>query len=559
MRKTLLLFNLFCLPLFTFGQVDINVKDGGVFYISPRAFVVVDGSGNLDIETGGEFIMDSQSNTFSSFWLGGNHTGADAEYRRYANPFTAADGDQDNDLLSPPVSGQAFNLFFANNREFDTSGTGENVLPATPAGLALFGPFEDDAQFYTYYNSSTTTPLAAGRGYLAASRSAATVKTLKFQGDISTTAVTANVNKSSGQFLLANLIGNPYTTYLSSAAVLTDMAASDAFEVDGVVIYYDDKVQAISGTTNNGQDANTWSQINNVNASTINIAPGQGFYVIADEDAIDDETFDFELDNRLRGFPSTSNDDFIAGRSNSSSSTPNGFNIDGSFKVILDNTTNHYSTDLYFIDNYVTRGVDKAWDARALSVPDFSINTRLVEDTTGNPLSMQCLPSTDLTSAGNDVAIPLHVRAQAGITYTISIDDVTLPSGASIYLHDTSNGSVTLLNNQDYTFNLTETLNGSGRFYLKNNSSVLSDEDFVFDTLSIISEIKTKTIRVEGFIASETTLFIYDMRGRLVNDYSLETNTSLNVFDITDYSQGVYVAKLVNSNNQVNSQKVIIK
>ncbi len=97
--------------------------------------------------------------------------------------------------------------------------------------------------------------------------------------------------------------------------------------------------------------------------------------------------------------------------------------------------------------------------------------TNLLEDHTGNDIAIQSLPYNDF----NNVIVPLGVKAKAGAELSIRIDELsTLPSNINVYLEDTQNNTLTLLNDETYTFTPTTNLNGTGRFNVHYSSKTLS-------------------------------------------------------------------------------------
>ncbi len=569
------------------AQTDLTVKADGLMFVTKGAHVYVTNNVTVDAQdytTGVDkgLIVDSDSDEFGVLYVDGvtSSNSGNAEYRRWVNGLGATVA---NDFLSPPFAGQTYKEFFDANRAGTGTGghfSGVDILPYSPSNeVALFGPFSPGDIAYQYIDvNETSLQLASGVGYLASARtdigddlttlgSSLTVndaQKLVFRGAIESDDVSLNVVSatSASQFYLPNLLGNPYSTYLSADDVLDEMATlagtdpGDLFANDGVVIIYDAKDNDISATTpNNGSDSSTWDFYNNLTGG-LNIAPGQGFYVVLQDESLTG-TIDLTEEMRVKGMPANT-DDFISGRA------MNPFNIDGHFKILLsDQVDANYSTDLYFIDNNATRDADPGYDARVFDTPEFSIATRLVEDSTGNPLAIQALDTQDLFNNADDLVIPLHIRAAANNTYTISIQNVVLPSGATIYLHDTLDDSLTLLNDTNYTFTLdaNTSLNGTGRFFIKTSSASLSTQDFDFNNLEVISLLDTKQLRVQGQLISDTTLSLIDVSGRLVTKFELKAdlNSTERFVNVNDISQGVYIAKLDTNNNLSKSFKLIIK
>ena len=543
MKKPLSLL-LLCIPVLLLAQVDVQIAANGQMYISKSAYVYVDNSGDFNIDSTGQLIMDSDSVEYSNLYVDGTSTGDTAEYWRFVA--TSAT----RDLIGAPVSGEAYNVFHARNSA--------NLVAGTQGGDFLFGPYDNTSTTGVYYESSAsdTYTLDPGIGYRAASSGG----NLEFKGSISTgnVAVPITYGGEDARFGESNLIANPYTTYVSATALLTEMSSSGALDASFVYIYaYDGTIGSGSSAT----DGSLWERVNNAyivtNGSDIYIAPGQGFLVYADSGITSDSiTFTKSMQTVMTG-----EDDFIPGRV--ASSSPLNTNLDAEFQLKIQNTLNASSdnTQIYFFDNNVSRGLDIGWDA-GVDPTGLSISTLLVEDNQGVPFDLQCLHSDDIMTSFSDIVVPLHINASAGVDYTISIENENLPVGATVYLHDTLDNSLTLLNDEDYTFNSSTALTGAGRFFLRTSSqNSLSNNEFSFNSLNVTSIINSKTLLVEGYLTSETQLNLYDVSGRLITNYTLnsDSQTSERYIDVSGVSEGVYIAQLTNSENQTKSNKVIIK
>ncbi len=517
----------FCYVSLAYSQVNLKVDNSGMLYVSKSSYVVVSNSGNLNIDANGALIMDSDSNEFSSLYVDGSSTGT-AEYRRWVASVAT------RDLVSAPVTGEAFNSFYLRNSADIHVGT------QGPGGDLLFGPYNNDDAFGFYYESlpADIYTLDPGQGYRAAAGT-----TLSFVGDINTGNVPVAISRGTGRYRYANLIGNPYTTYISAADLIAAMAVSGALNSSYVAIYgYDGDVTS---------DGSTWRVINNLNAGEHDIAPGQGFMLYSDNDG---GTITFTKAMQITPFEL---DDFIAGRSVDSgkkTATEERYN----FKLKIENASDKsFSTDLYFLGAHGTRGLDVSWDAGAFQLPGLSIATQLAQDSDGTAFQIQCLPIKDLSS--NDLMVPVYVKASAGVEYTISMDASTLPTGSEIYLQDIELNTVTLLEDT-YTFTTTESLNGAGRFYLTTSSQVLNTEQALISGVNIVSVLNTKQIMINGLIDQAATLSLIDLSGRKVMQQNLETSNNNQYIDVKYIKTGIYIVKLkLRDSGYVITKKVLIK
>jgi hypothetical protein len=101
-------------------------------------------------------------------------------------------------------------------------------------------------------------------------------------------------------------------------------------------------------------------------------------------------------------------------------------------------------------------------------------------------------------------------------------------------------------------------LNGTGRFLLHFSANVLAIEVPYFKGVSIYTDQTERTIVIEGAFVNKTEAFIYDMLGRKVKQYALDTLVNTNVLNVNNLSLGVYFIKLQEGNKQY-AQKVILK
>ena len=507
--KLSIILIIFNLPIFA---QDLTVAANGELYVSPTAFVHV--SSNVTIAANGDLILDSVSNDFSDFYVAGTSTG-NAEYRH----FTASAATRD--LVSPPVSGQAFSAFATANNGKIQAGT---IAP----GNLLYGPLDNANATYVEYASGDVTALAAAKGYRAASNGG---QTLAYTGLISTADVPITISYGAGQFRQSNLVGNPFTTHINSETIVTALGNSDAIDGTYAAIYgYDG-----AATTK----ASTWKVINSLSPAEL-ITPGQGFIIISSDDG-----GMFTFPKSARRVSATPQDNFISGRQVT--------NTPSSFKLKLTHGTNVYDdTSLYFIDRNGTRGLDVTYDAGSLGS---SIGTHLVEDSQGLNLAIQVLSTADLTAT--DYVIPIEVNLAAGQQATISIEDLNAPAGTKFYLDDRELNTQTLLTSESYSFTTSSPLSGIGRFYLGTSSSTLSTPSTALNSVEVFSIASSKQLAVHGQLFNDSVLSLYDIRGRHIDTYQLDASQTKHVLDVSHISSGVYLVNL-NNNSQSRTTKLVI-
>ena len=488
--------------------------------INPGAAMTINSGATLTITD--KMTLESVSNNFSNLMLEGNINGT-VTYERYVN--STSNG---NDLISPPLGGQTWASFLADgSNEADLLDDG-NTSPTTYA----FGPFDKTTDNWLNYTDASVVTLNSGTGYRAATN---TGTTLTFTGAVETSIVAVNIEDTGANYPDWNLIGNPYTTYLDMADFLNYDLGDGTRNIDIL-----EDISGIYGY--DGSASNGWDVVTLANAGARDMAPGQGFFVAANDTFV--AGYDITFAPSMRRV--NSGDDFIAGR-NSSALTY--------LKLNANTATNDYTTQFYFNDN-ASAGLDHGYDAKLWgdTPPSFSLYSNLVENNTGTPIALQALNSTDLTN----IVIPLGVNASMGEQLTFTISETTLPSTIKVYLDDTENNTSTLLNTTDYVISPISDITGTGRFYLRFTEQALSTTDATFENIKIYTKASTKAIYIHGALHSDTNAKVYDIHGRMIHHSVLNTNTLVHHIDTSNFSDGVYIVTLSNG-TQEKSQKVIIK
>lgn len=504
---------------FTIGS-DLTLLTSGSLTIDANESLSIGGdlsntSGNLD--------LNSISTEYSSLIVEGTATG-DVIYRRHVNTFNNTPGATtgSNDLISAPVTNnsQTFSVFAAANPNIPSGNIGG--VPSF-----LFGPFDNNINNYINFNASNNGDiLTAGAGYRSASTD---TSTFTFVGDVETTNVSTNIDV--GALSIWNLIGNPYPSYISMNAFLTENSA--AFNASSSGIYgYDG--EATDGFT-----------VRNLGYFVINpdelITPGQGFLVTS---VAGGATINFTPTMRSIG----SSDDFILGRQ--------GISENAFITLEISKTGMMYTTDLLFLTDNVSLGLDPGFDTSVfgnIAPDDFAIFSHLIEENEGIDMAIQSIPSSSLSS----VVIPLGVNVNNGEQFTISIKDSSLPDAVDVYLEDTLNNTLTLLNDTDYMLTATSDIKDTGRYFLRFTDNTLSTQENSFDNLNIYTSRTTKELVINGQLSENTICNIYDIQGRLVNTTKLDTTNLENRIDVKTVSTGIYIVKLQNNNSE-KTQKVIL-
>ncbi|WP_418637898.1 beta strand repeat-containing protein [Winogradskyella sp.] len=499
--------------------IDTNTTANSVT-VSPGASLTVNSSVTLTVNSTEGLLLNSTSTNYSSLILDGTIAGT-VKYNRYVNYNDSVNG---NDLISAPLSGQAFNTFIDNNPNIRANPSGPEVL---------FGGFDNNSSTdpFELWNDTDTTPLTAGKGYRSGITEGEASNLVTFEGTVHTSLVQIPINQGSESTL--NLIGNPFPSYLDAQEFLSHNAS--LLDPSAVVIYgYNDSTD--------GTSAGDYTIISALLNTSMNIAPGQAFFVSSNTTGGNIEFTTSSSDMRL----ATGGDDFIAGRNSS---------VISNLKLNLSNTNANFITDIFFTQ-YSTQGLDPGYDASLLGgvAPAFALYSHLVEDNTDVPLAVQALGKTDYMN----ITIPLGVNANQGEQLIFSINETNLPNTVDIYLEDNVTNTSTLLNTSDYTLTPNVDLNGTGRFYLRVTDNSLSISDNSLDQLNIYNNQKDKTVVISGQLAETTTAKLYDIQGRTVSTSLLQNLNSLQTIDVSGLKAGVYVVQLVNG-SQNKTQKIIIR
>ncbi|MCD2257655.1 T9SS type A sorting domain-containing protein [Psychroserpens luteolus] len=503
---------------------DIIIANGDTNFINDincNSLTINPGAG-LTINSGvvltaiGDIVLESSSTSYSSLILDGSIVGS-VRYERHINN-AAASGTTtgNNDLISPPLTGQTFGNFRAVN---------SNILSGSISGniAFLFGPFDTATNsFINYTSANDSNTLDAGIGFRTGSTDNGDYI---FTGDIETGAVQINLTSGTSNW---NLIGNPYPSYLNVDALLTNIINSETVDVNAVGIY---------GYDGSAQDGWTIYNLANTTIDT-KIAPGQGFFVEAESAG------SFTIDPNMR--TTGTDDDFILGRN----SGPLQY-----LKLNLSSASSSFSTSFYLNDN-ASLGLDPGYDASVWNTtpPNFSLYSHLVEENTGRAMAIQTIGSNDIANT----LIPLGVNASNGSLLNFSIAESSLPDTVDVFLIDNQTNTTTLLTNEDYNILLNEALNGTGRFFLQFSDSTLSTNEPELVDILIYANLNEKTLFIDGVLNEKTTLTVYDLQGRLIFKSILDINRTSQKIDISKLSSGIYIVKL-NSQKQNRSKKIIIK
>ncbi len=519
-------------------NTDVNLND---VIVNPGAAVIVASGSTLTVNN---ITLESTSRSFSSLITDGNIIGT-TNYNRFVNVVgTGPTGNGGNDLISLPLfpsGGLTFDTFLATGNPANASKLASQTTIVT---TYAFGPYENNALLADYqnYDSNSTENLLIAKGY----RAATTIgETLTFTGEVLQTNQSIMLTKPLVGGSQWNLIGNPFASYVDAQAWLD---FNDAILDPSAMAIYAYNSGTYSGS---GDTTGNFTIINNTSNNTLNIAPGQAFFVAAGTANAMGDAGDVLFSTGSTGFPAdmrttSGTDDFIEGRANI---------VNYNLKLALTKGTNTERTSFYFNDNS-TLGLDPRYDAATLDEfsDTYSIYSHLVENNEGRNMAIQSLSTEDL----NNISIPLGINSLQGEELTFSIACTSLPNAIDVYLEDTEANTITLLNSNDYITTPITDLSGTGRFFIRFSNTTLSRPENLLNNLNIFTDTTNKTIIISGELYNDTDLNLYDIQGRLIKTNVLNQSKRKHIIDVSNLTQGIYVIELKNINFKI-AQKIILK
>ena len=519
MKKLTLLL---CFVSFLINGQNLTVASGKSFTVEKTGALTM--SGNFS--NSGVFILNSDSDEFSSIIIGGSvdEVNGNITYNRYVNSV----GTNGWDLIGSPVSGQSINSFVtANASTLATNGT-----------TYAIGPYNNATNSWTNLTSADLEGeifFSIGMGFQMASESGGT-GILKFTGNpASTTQTQAIINNdaaNSGTGTRWNLVANPFPSYIHANASAD--SAHNFLTVNSDKL--DDSYEAIYGYD---ADGSGYTVYNNTSAA-LNLAPGQAFMIASDNTSTDNISFTTDMRTMAGG------DDLILGRI-----------MQDSYGLILSiykGDTEIDQTKFYFKEG-LTLGLDPGYDAGHFNQLA-ALTSRLVEEDEGVGFAINSMGLESI----DDVVIPLEVNRESGNGFRISIHTNDIYEGTNIYLEDNEQGTVTLLNEQDFELTPQDNLSGAGRFFIHlTNTSLSIEDDIETHLLNVYKADINNFITIEGTAnqSNQINLRIYNILGKEVVSKTLENNINTQTISTQGLATGIYVIKL-KSGNTVLTKKLII-
>lgn len=459
--------------------------------------LVINETDGLTISSGGALIVNGASS--------GNVI--------YNRTLTAVAGNTNGwHLIASPVAGQTFNNNYATANDLATSGSNR--------GLASYNDANASGSKYTYLLSDDTNTSNFNSGVFSGSGVGYSAKrantgTVAFTGTINTTDVNGVSVSTAGNGF--NLLGVPYTAYISSQTFLNDNAGLDQNQI---WVWKQD----------NSSGGNFIAMT--AKADNFILAPGQGFFVKVNSGS----TVNFSESNQ------TSNADTFQ----KSSKTE--------LKILMTDGTNNRFAKVYYASE-ATKGFDYGWEGEVFGgIPNsLDVFTNLVDNNQGKKYQVQTLPKSELES----MVIPVGVVSEAGKELTFSLESTNFPSSVKVYLEDRVNNTFNEISNgNSFKVTQTEISNDVGRFYLHTSSAALSIDTISLEGVSMYT-LNENMLKMVGLPNGESKVKIYNILGKQVLNTSF-TSKGTKELTLPRLVRGVYIVELESESKTLN-KKIILK
>ena len=405
-------------------------------------------------------------------------------------------------LLSSPVVGQDYNDDYVTANDIASNGTNR--------GIATYTTTSDS---WAYHQGAGSGSFIAGKGYSLKRQT--NTGTVSFTGTLNTNdaGVDVTLDNTGNRY---NLLGNPYTSSISSATLLGNGALS---ETQTIWIY-----DQTSGT--NGAYA-----VSTLVGNFI-LAPGQGFFVKANEAG---GTVNFSEANQ----------------SHSADTFQKSANTEIKLKISVDGFQNY--AKIYYLDN-ATKGFDVGYEGEVFGgvTDNFSIYSQLLSDNIGKKYQVQSLPNSDF----ENMVIPIGIKAAAGKEIRLTADALNLPEAIKVFLEDREENTFTRLDelNASYKITTTSAINGVGRFYLHTTQGVLNINDAALDNVSVFNV--HNSIRIVGLQQGKAAVKLFNVLGKQVLNTAFESNGTKDI-SLPSLAKGVYIVQLETVEGKLNKKIVL--
>jgi hypothetical protein len=517
MKKIILLI---CIVTTSLQSQNVTVNSGRSITVEKTSSVTISG----DLSNNGTMTLNSSEDEFSSIIVRGSSEG-DIIYNRYVNHV----GNNGWDLIGSPVDDLPISDFVSSN-------TG--VL-ATNGSTYAIGYYDNSEDSWTNYTSSSVgnTNFDLGKGYQMASTTGGS-GLLSFIGKIATTDQEKPIQDYSGNSgTIWNLVSNPYPSYIyaNNNANSTDNILKANIE-DSANLH--SSYAALYSYNPDG----SYTIYNQLSEATY-IAPGQGFMVASNSSSGGHLSITEAMQTTVGSYNSVGAQSDI---------------IDDSFELILKlfhGDTEIDYTRFYFSDG-LTLGLDAGYDAGHFN-QEASLMSRLVEEDQGIGFIINAMGLESI----NNVVIPLVINQEVGQNFRINLDTFEMYADTNVYLEDNLQGTMTLLNDEDFELTPQNNLSEMGRFFIHFTADTFSiDEEASTNVLNVFKADQNNFITIEGLAlqSAETSVKLYNVIGMEVLSQNLNNNSNTQTISTNGLASGVYIIQLKSGINQL-TKKLIIK
>ena len=502
-------------------NVNNNLSINGTLNIDPASSLTV--SGNLtNNET---VVLNSDSSEYSSIIVEGTSSG-DITYNRYVNTV----GSDEWDLVGSPVGSLSFSSFVSDN---------STPLANNGSGTYALGYYNNSDDTWTNYTDDTGSNdvssagnFTLGQGYQMASSSGAT---LAFTGTVATSSQTQSVINNNGNGGTRwNLVANPFPSYIhlnDNNDATNNFLSVNSSKIDGNYL-------AVYGYDADGTGYTIYNHAGDTPGDYI--APGQAFFIAAASSSSDNISFTTAMRTISGG------DDFISGRLAQ--------NTWSRFYLRLNEDENFISETKFYFDEGLSLSLDPGYDAGALNQSD-DLMSRLVEQDQGVGMAMNAM---GISALEEETVIPLVLNRDAGVEFSISFEDSSIPEDVGVYLEDTLLETLTNLRSSDFTLTPESDLSDMGRFYLRIGNTSLGGNDLDESYISIYKAASDDFVTIEGLSNIEkANVQLFNIIGQEVLNTTLQSNQSTQTLSTSGLTTGVYVIRL-QADNSVIAKKIII-
>jgi low affinity Fe/Cu permease len=183
--------------------------------------------------------------------------------------------------------------------------------------------------------------------------------------------------------------------------------------------------------------------------------------------------------------------------------------------------------------------------------------SRLVEEDQGIGFIINAMGLESI----NNVVIPLVINQEVGQNFRINLDTFEMYADTNVYLEDNLQGTMTLLNDEDFELTPQNNLSEMGRFFIHFTADTFSiDEEVSTNVLSVFKADQNNFITIEGLAlqSGETSVKLYNVIGMEVLSRNLNNNSNTQTISTNGLASGVYIIQLKSGIYQL-TKKLIIK